>query len=229
MGEPPRPGAGSFNGESEEDMRTWTRAVPAVAGALVLAVALTGCNDSDGSGKKKGSSGSHSDSDSGSDSGSDSSGGKTTFSLGETSPVQKSDTKESKGATYTVTPTKVQTGTKADMDNSGLKKDKEDGPQIPVYVWSTLTHKSGKTMELGDMDDDLVVKTDKGKRTKALIVIMGEAKWPNCPAVDTDKKLNAGDSEKICSAFLIPEGQKAAAVELSRGFYKDPLEWPVKN
>ncbi|MEU2247966.1 hypothetical protein [Streptomyces sp. NPDC019224] len=75
--------------------------------------------------------------------------------------------------------------------------------------------------------DDLIVKTDKGERTKALIVIMGEAKWPNCPAPDTRKKLSAGQSEKICKAFLIPEGQKAAAVQLSRGFTKEPLEWPV--
>ncbi|MFI7245502.1 hypothetical protein [Streptomyces qinglanensis] len=133
----------------------------------------------------------------------------------------------SKDARYTVTPTKVQTGTKADMDNSGLKKDEEDGPQIPVYVWSTLEHKGGKTMELGDMDDDLIVKTDKNKRTRALIVILGQAKWPNCPAVESNKKMNAGDSEKICSAFLIPEGQKAAAVELSQGFSKAPLEWAV--
>ncbi|MGP3991023.1 hypothetical protein [Streptomyces sp. 3N207] len=205
-------------------MRTWTRAVPAVAGALVLAMAVTGCDI--GGGKKSRGSGSHS-SDSDSDSGS--SGGKKTFALGESSPVQTSDQTSSKGAKYTVTPTKVQTGTKADMENSGLKKDKEDGPQIPVYVWSTVTHKSGKTMELGDMDDDLVVKTDKGKRTKALIVLMGAAKWPNCPATETSKKVQAGASEKICSAFLVPEGQKATAVELSRGFYKDPLEWPVKN
>ncbi|MFI8850685.1 hypothetical protein [Streptomyces sp. 891-h] len=208
-------------------MRTWTRAVPAVAGAVVVALALTGCNDS-GSGKKNRGSGSHS-SESGSDSGSDSKGGKKSFALGEASPVQTSDQQKSKGAKYTVTPTKVQTGTKADMDNSGLKKDKDDGPQVPVYVWSTLTHKSGKAMELGDMDDDLIVKTDKGKRTRALIVLMGAAKWPNCPAPDTSKQLNPGDSEKICTAFLIPEGQKAAAVELSQGFYKDPLEWPVKN
>ncbi|MGI5350119.1 hypothetical protein ACQEU8_18330 [Streptomyces sp. CA-250714] len=210
-------------------MRTWTRAVPAVAGALVLAMAVTGC-DIGGGKKSRGSGSDSSDSGSGSSSGSDSSGGgKKTFALGQSSPVQTSDQTASKGAKYTVTPTKVQTGTKADMDNSGLKKDKEDGPQIPVYVWSTLSHKSGKTMEIGDMDDDLVVKTDKGKRTKALIVLMGQAKWPNCPATETTKKLSAGDSEKVCTAFLIPEGQKAAAVELSQGFYKDPLEWPVKN
>ncbi|WP_431980661.1 hypothetical protein [Streptomyces qinglanensis] len=202
-------------------MRTWTRAVPAVAGALVLTVAVTGCNSHSKSKKsEKSHAGSHS-----SDSGS--SKEKTTFRLGQASPVQKSDKSSSSGATYTVTPTKVQTGTKADMDNSGLKKDEDDGPQIPVYVWSTLEHKGGKTMELGDMDDDLIVKTDKNKRTRALIVILGQAKWPNCPAVESDKKVKAGESEKICSAFLIPEGQKAAAVELSRGFSKAPLEWPV--
>lgn len=164
-----------------------------------------------------------------SDSGSDASDGKKTFRLGEAGPEEESDMQKSSGAKYTVTPTKVQTGTKADMDNSGLKKDTKDGPQIPVYVWSTLTHKSGKAMEIGDMDDDLVVKTVNGQRTRALIVLMGEAKWPNCPAPDPGKKLSAGQSEKICTAFLIPEGQKAAAVELTQGFYKEPLEWPVTN
>ncbi|MFE3899931.1 hypothetical protein ACFXPY_06065 [Streptomyces sp. NPDC059153] len=197
-------------------MRTWNRAVPAAVGALALAVVLTGCNDSD-SGKG------------GLDSGSSSSEDRTTYRLGEASPPQESTMQKSKGSKFTVTPTKVQTGTKADMDNSGLDKDKDEAPKVPVYVWSTLTHKSGKPMEVGDMDDDLVVKTDKGERTKALIVIMGDAKWPNCPAPDTGKKVSPGQSEKICTAFLIPEGQKAAAVQLSQGFYKDPLEWPVKN
>jgi hypothetical protein len=204
-------------------MRTWTRAVPAAAGVLALGLALIGCNDL-GSGKSRAKSSSEA-----SDSGSGASDGKETFRLGEASPEKESDMQASAGAKYTVTPTKVQTGTKADMDNSGLKKDEKDGPQIPVYVWSTLTHKSGKAMEIGDMDDDLVVKTVNGQRTRALIVLMGEAKWPNCPAPDTDKKLSAGQSEKICTAFLIPEGQKAAAVELTQGFYKEPLEWPVTN
>lgn len=203
-------------------MRTWTRAVPAAIGALALALTMTGCNLS-GTGKKN-SSGSHS---SGSDS--QASKGKKTFRLGEASPEQESTMKESADAKYTVTPTKVQTGTKADMDNSGLKKDKGDGPQVPVYVWSTLTHKSGKAMEVGDMDGSLVAKTDKDHRTRALIVLLGEAKWPDCPAPDTDKKLSPGQSEKICSVFLVPEGHKASAVELSQGFTAEPLEWPVDS
>lgn len=197
-------------------MRTWTRAVPAAMSALALAVVLTGCNGSD-SGKD------------GLGSGSGSSDGKTTYRLGEASPPQESTMQKSKDSTFTVTPTKVETGTKADMDQSGLEKDKGEAPKVPVYVWTTLTHKSGKAMEVGDMDDDLIVKTDKGERTKALLVIMGEATWPNCPAPDTGRELSAGQSEKICTAFLIPEGQKAAAVELSQGFYDDPLEWPVKS
>ncbi|WP_406447430.1 hypothetical protein OG782_01230 [Streptomyces sp. NBC_00876] len=194
-------------------MRTWTRAVPAAMGAVVLAVVLSGCNGTDSAG--------------GGNSGSDSSKEKTTYRLGEASPPQESTMQKSKDSKFTVTPTKVETGTKADMDKSGLDKNKDDGPQVPVYVWATVTHKSGKAMEVGDMDDDLVVKTDKGERTKALIVIMGEATWPNCPAPDTAKRLSPGQSEKICQAFLIPEGQKAAAVQLSQGFYKDPLEWPA--
>ncbi|QGV78813.1 hypothetical protein [Streptomyces ficellus] len=206
-------------------MRTWTRTVPVAAGALALALALTGCNDSGSGGRKdrSGGAGSEGSSQGASDE------GKRTFVLGEASPAQESDMKASSGATYTVTPTKVQTGTKADMAGSGLEEDKEDGPQVPVYVWSTLTHKSGKAMEVGDMDDDLVVRTDKGQRTRALLVLMGEAKWPNCQEPDSEKKLNAGQSEKICTAFLIPEGQKAAAVELMQGFHAEPLEWPVKN
>lgn len=154
---------------------------------------------------------------------------RTTFRLGEASPAQESQMKDSTGAAYTVAPTKVVNGTKADVDASGLEQDKEDGPQVPVYVWSTLTHKTGKAMALGDMDDDLVVKTDAGKRTRALIVLLGQAKWPDCPPFDSDKKLTAGQSQSICTAFLIPQGQKATAVELTQGFYKEPLEWPVKS
>ncbi|MFF8830352.1 hypothetical protein [Streptomyces sp. NPDC015131] len=202
------------------------RAVPAAVCALALGAALAGCGGS--------ASGSGSDSGSGKRGGSGGGSGsqatddeKRTYRLGESSPAKESDMQASSGATYTVTPTKVRTGTTAEMNNSGLEPDKEDGPQIPVYVWSTLTHQSGKPMEVGDMDDDLVVRTDKGVRTRALLVLMGEATWPDCPAPDTSKKLNAGQSEKICTAFLVPAGHKAAAVELTRGFHKEPLEWPV--
>jgi hypothetical protein len=198
-------------------MRRSTRAVPAAVGALALAVVLTGCNGTTDPADKRPSAASSTAQD------------QRTYRLGQASPVQESSTQDSAGATYTLTPTKVVTGTAADVDNSGLQKDAEDGPQVPVYVWSTLTHKSGKAMRLGDMDDDLVVKTSGGQRTRALIVLLGQAKWPDCPPFDSDKKLAAGQSEQICTAFLIPAGQKAAAVELTQGYYKDPLEWPVKS
>lgn len=217
-------------------MRTWTRAASAAIGALALTVALVGCNDPDadaGSGgaesrESAGSTGSPS-ADSSSDSGAEASDGKETFRLGEESPEQESDMKEYDGATFTVTPMKVRNGTAADLANSGLKRDKDDEPQIPIYVWSTLTHKSGKAMQLGHMDNDLVMRTDKGHRTRPLIVLMGSAKWPDCPATDTTKKVEAGQSEKVCTAFLVPEGHKAEAVELTRGFTKKPLEWPVND
>ncbi|MFD7130845.1 hypothetical protein [Streptomyces sp. NPDC059894] len=202
-------------------MRTWTRAVPATLGALVLAVVLTGCDDS-GSKKTQGGSGDRAEGETGSDS-------RTTYRLGEASPPQESTMRASKGATYTVTPTKVQTGTEADVDASGLQLDASDGAQVPVYVWTTITHRSGKAMAVGDMDDDLIVKTDKDERTRALLVLLGEAQWPNCPAPDTEKELSAGQSEDVCSVFLVPAGQQAAAVELSQGYYADPLEWPVTN
>ncbi|WP_326689302.1 hypothetical protein OIE63_20475 [Streptomyces sp. NBC_01795] len=199
-------------------MRRWSRAVPAVVGAVVLTVALTGCNGSGKSGEKGGDkSGSSSSSED-----------KTTFKLGEASPTQTNDGAKAKGK-WTVTPTKVETGTVEDMENSGLEKDKKDGPQVPVFVSSTLKHQSGDPMEIGDMNDDLIVKTDKDKRTRELIVLMGDAKWKNCPTTDTEKKLKPGDQEKICGVFLVPEGQKPAAVELSRGFNSPPLEWPVKG
>lgn len=38
----------------------------------------------------------------------------------------------SSGAGHTVAPTRVRTGTKADMDASGLKGDEKDGPRAPV-------------------------------------------------------------------------------------------------
>ncbi|MFE9394288.1 hypothetical protein [Streptomyces flavidovirens] len=34
---------------------------------------------------------------------------------------------------------------------------------------------------------------------------------------------------KIRTVFLIPHGQKAAAVDLTHGFHSEPLEWPVSN
>ncbi|WP_234345136.1 MULTISPECIES: hypothetical protein [Streptomyces] len=148
--------------------------------------------------------------------------------LGEASPPQNSTKKASADARFTITPTRVRTGTQAEMKRSGLKEDKGSGPQVPVFVWSTLTHKSGTPMELSDVPD-LVVRTDQDHRTRPLIVVMGQAQWSDCPDTDGSKKLHAGQSQKICTAYLIPEGQKAAAVELSRGFYQAPLEWPVTS
>jgi hypothetical protein len=195
-------------------MRTWIRGVPTAVGAVALAVVLAGCNgyESLTGGSDKGTADS-ADAE------------RTTYKLGEASPPQESTMVASKGSTFTVTPTEVRTGTKADMDNSGLKQD--DGPEIPVYVSVTLTHKSGKAMAVGDMDDDLVLRASNGQRTRALLVILGQATWPDCPAVDTEKQLSAGESADLCVAFLVAEGVKPAAVELTQGFYKEPLEWPV--
>jgi hypothetical protein len=194
--------------------------VPAATGVLALAVALTGCGGS-ASGKGQGGAGAKASGDQADT--------KTSYRLGEASPPQESTMQASKGATYTVTPQEVKMGTQADVKNSGLQLDKSDGPQVPVYVSATFTHESGKAMTVGDMDDDLVVKTDKGQRTRALIVLMGQAKWPDCPAADTEKQLSAGQSAKVCEVFLVPAGQTAAAVELSQGYYSPPLEWPVKD
>ena len=204
------------NWKSEEEMRRWTRAVPSAIGAVAIAVVLTACNNENSASGRP-------------DSASSTAQEQTTFRLGQASPVQKSTMQDSAGATYTVTPTKVVTGTASDLANSGLEKDTKDGPQVPVFVWSTLTHKSGESIRVGDMDDDLVIKTSGGQRTRALIVLLGQAKWPNCPPADSDKKLSAGQSERICTAFLIPEGQRASAVELTQGYYKAPLAWPVKS
>ncbi|MDX3434367.1 hypothetical protein PV664_36705 [Streptomyces sp. ME01-18a] len=192
-------------------MYMWTRAVPAVLSALAIA-ALSGCS---GSGTPT--------------TGDKESGGQMTYRLGEASPPQKHTMQKYKGGTFTVTPTKVETGTKADLEASGLQLDASDVSKIPVYVSATLTHKSGKAMAIGDLDDDLVVRTNKDERSRSLVVLMGQAKWPNCPAVDFEKLLRSGQSESICSVFLIPEGQKPATVELTQGFTSAPLEWSVNN
>ncbi|MFI6288464.1 hypothetical protein ACIBCM_27585 [Streptomyces sp. NPDC051018] len=193
-------------------MRRWIRAVPAVVGVVALAAGVTGCTDK--SGEKKGKARASAPAEE-----------KTAYRLGEASPPQESTQTASDGAMFTVTPTRVATGTKTDMDNSGLQKDEKNGPQIPVFVWTTLTHKSGPAMEVDDMDDDLVVRTAAGMRTKALLVMFGKAEWRNCPDAADGKKLSAGQSAQICTAFLVPEGQTAAAVELTQGWHKKPLEW----
>ncbi|MEU3721553.1 hypothetical protein [Streptomyces sp. NPDC031705] len=180
-----------------------------------MAALLTGCN---GLGPAKGST---------SPSQRAGAAAKKAYRLGEAGPVQESQKTTSKDAKYTVTPLEVHTGTEADMENSGLEKDEKDGPQIPVFVWSTLTHKSGTPMELGDMDGGLMIRTEAGLRTRALIVMMGTAKWPNCPPTQSTKTLGPGQSEKICTAFLIPAGQKPAAVEVFQGFNAEPAQWPL--
>ncbi|MGW2748106.1 hypothetical protein [Streptomyces sp. NPDC001450] len=185
-----------------------TRAISASAGALALVVILAGCN-----GVGSGSSGAQPSAGS--------TAARTTFSLGETSPVQDSDMKTSDGAKYTVTVTQVQTGTKADMDNSGLEQDSTDRPTVPVYVWTTLAHKSGPPMRVGDMTKNLLIN-----HTMSLMVI-GEPKWPNCPLFDPDTKLRAGQLKKVCQVFLIPAGEQPASVQLFQGFSRDPLRWMV--
>ncbi|MFD8143979.1 hypothetical protein [Streptomyces sp. NPDC059708] len=185
-------------------------------GTVTAVAVLTGCNGL-GSGKAGGSASARPTPQA----------VKKAYRLGEAGPTAESQKLKSQDAKYTVTPLEVRTGTAADMDNSGLKKDDKDGPQIPVFVWSTLTHKSGTPMELGDMDSDIMVRTDAGLRTRALIVMMGSAKWADCPETDSTKTLGPGQSEKICTAFLIPAGQKPAAVEQFRGFNAEPAQWPL--
>ncbi|MFJ1952354.1 hypothetical protein ACIOGT_16295 [Streptomyces microflavus] len=199
-------------------MRTPTRAVPAVLTALALTMTLAACNDtSSGGGRGGGAAGSGASDD------------RKTFRLGEASPPQDSQKTDSDGATYTVTPTKVVTGTPADVDRSGLDKSELPGPRIPVHVWSTLTHKSGKPMRIGDMDSDLVIRTDRDDRTKALLVMWGDVTWPNCPEPESEKRVAKGGSEEICTTFLITRGEKPAAVELEQGFHSEPLEWTVEG
>lgn len=206
----------SHHGESG-NMMTGIRVVPAAASVLALALVLTGCNDS-------------APAKSASSSTPDGAENKTSYHLGESSPPQESMVTTSADSTYTVTPTKVRMGTATDVENSGLDTAELPGPRVPVYVWSTLTHKSGRTaMKVDEMDNDLVIRTDRGDRTKALFVLMGDATWPDCPTPDSEKKLSAGESAEICTAFLITRGERAAAVELTQGFSGEPLEWPVKG
>ncbi|GLV87486.1 hypothetical protein Slala03_71750 [Streptomyces lavendulae subsp. lavendulae] len=195
-------------------MRTWPRTVSAMVGAVTAAALVTGCNGLPAKSAGPASPPARP-------------GAKKTFRMGEESWLQESQKTDSKDAKYTVTPQEVRTGTQTDLDNSGLEKDDKDGPQVPVFVRSTLTHKSGTPMKLGDMDGDLMIRTESGLRTRALIVLMGRAKWNDCPSTPSEKTLAPGQSEKICTAFLIPAGQKPAAVELFRGFNAEPWEWPL--
>ncbi|MCF3182273.1 hypothetical protein IPZ70_20315 [Streptomyces polychromogenes] len=41
------------------------------------------------------------------------------------------------------------------------------------------------------------------------------------------RPVSGGRSEKVCTAFLIPAGQKPAAVELFRGYNAEPAQWPL--
>lgn len=196
--------------------RRWTRALPVAAGALALAVALTGCEGGKKSDDKSASGSGGSDEK------------KTSFELGESSPTQTNDGAKAEGK-WTVTPTKAETGTAKELADSGLDR-KSEGPEVPIFVWSTLRHQGGDPMTVREMKTDINVKSDSGARVGELIVLMGDAKWrDDCPASDGEKKLKKGNVEKVCTVYLVPKGQKVAAVEVSQGFQSPPLEWPVKN
>ncbi|MFJ3973414.1 hypothetical protein ACIPYR_35450 [Streptomyces parvus] len=193
-------------------MRRWRSAVSTVS-ALALAVALSGCNDTDDSKSVQSEAEQQ-----------------TSFRLGEaSSPQEYEGSKKSDTTTYTVTPTRVETGTEADMKNSGLDLDELEGPRIPIFVRSTLTVTDGNPLQIRVMAGDLAMRTAQGERTKALLVMWGEATWPNCPDHNAEKKVVKGKPQEICTTFLVTRGSKPDAVELGQGWYKDPLEWPVKN
>ncbi|MGP3988810.1 hypothetical protein [Streptomyces sp. 3N207] len=100
-----------------------------------------------------------------------------------------------------------------------------------VPVFAGLDERTTGCVGRGETEDSAVralservrglVKMDRGKRTNALILFTGEAKRPNCAAADTSKKVKAGDSEKICSAFLV-RGSGGRRRRAEPGFTSEP-------
>lgn len=76
------------------------------------------------------------------------------------------------------------------------------------------------------MVGDLDLRTELGDRTKALLVVMGEA---NRPEPEPEKEVSQGQSEKTCTTFLITRDHEPVAVELIQGWHSDALEWLLKN
>lgn len=193
-------------------MRSW-KSVISTVGAIALAAALTSCSDTEAPRNKP-----------------KESEQQTSFRLGEASPPQEHErSNEGATTTYTITPTQVETGTKADLQNSGLDLDDLKGPRIPIFVRSTLTVTDGDPLQIRLMTGDLAIRTTHGERTKALLVWWGEATWPNCPEHNAEKKVAKGKPEEICTTFLVTPDSKPEAVELGQGWYNGPLEWSAKN
>ncbi|WP_371621597.1 hypothetical protein OG245_00825 [Streptomyces sp. NBC_01116] len=78
------------------------------------------------------------------------------------------------------------------------------------------------------MVGDLDLRTEQGDRTKALLVMVGEANCPE-PEPEPEKEVSRGQSEKICTTFLITRDDEPAAVELIQGWHSDLPEWPLKK
>lgn len=57
----------------------------------------------------------------------------------------------------------------------------------------------------------------------------GAAERSDRPGCDTGKSFSEGQSEKVRTAFLVPAGQQPAAVEVTRGLCRRPLELPVAS
>lgn len=149
--------------------------------------------------------------------------------MGQPSATQPPDGMRNAGE-WTVTPQKAVTGTPEDMANSGLTRNKagKDEPKVPVFVWSTLHHTKGGALKVRTMKRGLLVRTDEETRTKELQVLVGNAKWRgDCPPVVDDMELKSGQQVKICTVYLIPEGEKAEAVEID-GYSGPDQIWPVK-
>lgn len=201
----------------------------AVVGSTVLAVTLTGCNSDSGGGKSgRKSSSSHSDSDSDSGDKKDAQAGSRNsgpLRLGQTAPgLHTYDMSDGK-AKLQIAAQKVNVGKNTDLTDAGLRASDVKG-MYPVFVHVKYTVKEAKGLDDPGFNRKMAVMGTGKTPAKRLMAIGGDPIKGGCPE-DQEFEWKVGDSNTMCSTFLMPEGKKPVQVAWA-GDMRNPLIWNVK-
>jgi hypothetical protein len=106
-------------------------------------------------------------------------------------------------------------------DLTGFQLDAQSRQGTPTYVSFELTNLAGHPLDTSGFAGRFVVTNGAGERA-LLVNLIGD--FPKCEGYPPDS-LPPGASAKGCSVFMLPQGQKVAAVSLFSGPDYAKLTW----
>ncbi|MEX2980643.1 hypothetical protein [Streptomyces sp. C36] len=195
---------------------TRRRSALAMAGAVLAAVALTACDDSDGT--KSGAKG-------GNDKNASAEASKP-LKLGQPSPEKQVDERYGKKGEFIITPQRVVMGKASDLTE--LDASKYQGKTLAwVYVKAKLA--GGDPEMKGPMLSTDVGTISEGELRGTRLILIGSLSSKPADCKDTtDGTWKQGDEQTFCTPFIVPDGKKITYVTYARGFYKEPLKWATQ-